>query len=135
MSDYNDWGVQYSTICFFERALNSNEKVESFQRENDVLFRIKRKDGLSDINMLLVDIYTVGLSDVMRAISEFPDVDCVVTCANWNGYTADAKKYGLDNNVGVFVAGEFFGALWWKYPYKYAKKDRDGRESYHYKSA
>ena len=133
MSQYNDWGVEYSTIIFFENALSSNKKVESFKREDDVLFRIKRSDGLSDINMLLVDIYTVGISDVMRAMSEFPDVDCIVTCANWNGYTPDAKKYGQENDVGVFVAGEFFGALWWTNPVKYVKKDKDGAPQYHYK--
>ena len=85
--------------------------------------------------MLLVDEYCLGLAAIHRARNEFPEADYIVTCANWNGYTREAKEYGDENNLGIFNIGEFFGALNWTNPKTYYQKDRDGNRIYAYKVA
>jgi len=134
MPEFNDWGVSYSAISFAERALRGHAKVASFERVQDIEFVIELTNGKS-IKMVLVDEYTLGLAAIHRALSEFPGVEYIVTCANWNGYTREAKDFGRENGLGVFVFGEFIGALHWTEPKKYRQKDKDGNPIYFYKVA
>ena len=85
--------------------------------------------------VLLVSEYTVGLAAVIRAMDEFPDVNHIVTSGIWFGYTEEAKQYGLERNIGVFVIDEFLGALNWDNPIKYRKKGKDEKPEYRYKTA
>ena len=134
MPEYNDWGVSYSAISFLEKALGSHSKVKSFQRSKDIVFNIELKNG-SSVKAVLVNEYSLGLAAVLRALHAFPGVEYIVTCANWNGYTRQAKEFGDQNDLGIFVVGEFLGALHWTHPKKYVLKDKDGNPIYHYKSA
>ncbi len=134
MSDCNSWDVRYSMITFFERALGGHGKVVSFRRINDIQFLIEHVNG-KVLNVLLVNEYSLGLAAVLRAKGEFPNIEYVVTGANWNGYTPEAKDYGRQNDLGIFNAGEFFGALNWTNPKSYYQKDKDGNPIYAYKSA
>lgn len=134
MPEFNDWGVSYSAISFVERALRGHAKVASFERTKDIEFDIELTNGKS-IKMVLVDEYTLGLAAIHRAQSEFPGVEYIVTCANWNGYTREAKDYGRKNGLGIFVVGEFFGALHLTEPKKYCQKDKYGNPIYYYKAA
>ena len=129
-----EFNVPYSSISFFEGVLNAHQKVVSFQRTKNILFDISLTNG-SKIKVLLVNEYTLGLAAIYKALTEFPGIEYVVTCANWNGYTCEAKDYGRDNNLGVFNLGEFSGALHWSEPKKYHSKDEDGNPIYPYKSA
>lgn len=130
----NDWDVSYSVISFFERALDGHSKVQSFNRINDIVFEISTWDGLT-LKIVLVNEYSLGLAAVLKAKSDFPEIEYVVTCANWNGYTKEAKQHGISNNIGIFNLGEFLGALNWDKPKKYCKKDSKGNPIYAYKSA
>ena len=134
MSNDNNWGVPFSSIRFFENALKGHSKVEEIQRTQDILFEITLCD-FTNTTALLLNEYTLGLASVLEAIREFPNLQHIVTGANWNGYTREAKKYGLDNKIGIFVIGEFLGALNWSEPYKYYKKDDKGKPVYEYRSA
>ena len=135
MPKFNNWNVSYRAILFFEDLLNSNKKVLSFERTDDIFFKIMRKSGLSSVNALLINVYTVGLADVFRAKREFPDLDCIVTSSIWNGYTIEAKEHALDSEIGLFVVSEFSSALRERVPYLYVKRDRDGNPIYHFKAA
>jgi hypothetical protein len=121
----NDWGVSGGAIQFVEEALSSHSKVKSFSRHDDIVFEIERVDGMSSATVVLVNRYTLGLADVMRAKSEFPKMSCIVTCANWNHYTDDAKQFGTRNGICVFNIGEFFGSLHWTEMIKYVTPDRN----------
>lgn len=134
MRQFNDWGVSYSTIRFVEQALEGHTKVSSFERSQDIVFEIELTSG-AQITMLLVNEYTLGMAAIYKAIHEFPGVDYIVTCADWNAYTREAKDYGVQNDIGIFVLGEFFGALNWSNPKKYVKKDANGKPVYNYRSA
>jgi hypothetical protein len=130
----NNWNITGSQIDFVERALRTHKKVKSFERERDILFAVERKNSLPKVTFLLVDRYTVSLSDVIAAMDEFPTATCIVAAGNWCGYTKEAKGYGLSNGIGVFNIGEFLGALWQKDPRQYASKDADGLPTYAYRS-
>jgi hypothetical protein len=131
----NNWNVSFGAIAFFERALKSHQKVRHFTRTEDIYFSIERSAGYSPVFAVLVDVYTVVLAHYLKAREEFPQMDCLVTCANWNAYTREAKERAIEDHMGLFIVGEFFGALWAKEPYKYAKKDDKGRPIYHYRAA
>lgn len=131
---YNNWGVSYGSITFFEKALSGHPMVKSFERKEDIRFSIILNNS-TEIDVLLVDEYCLGLAAIYRALDEFNGIGYIVTCGNWNGYTREAKDFGKDNNLGVFNLGEFIGALYSKNPKKYVKKDSDGNPVYAYKVA
>jgi hypothetical protein len=134
MLNRNEWDVSYSTISFVERALETHSKVASFRRSQDIVFDIELTNG-NAIKMLLVNEYTLGIAAINRALNEFPGIEYVVTCANWNGYTRKAKEFGCENNLGIFVISEFLGALNWTDPKKYYQKDENGKPVYYFRSA
>jgi len=119
----NEWDVSYSAIRFVEDALLSHVKVASIIRHDDIVFEIERIDGMPRTTAVLVNRYTLGLADVLQAKRDFPQMDCIVTSANWNHYTSEAKRYGMENGISVFHVGEFFGALHWKEMIKYVPHD------------
>ena len=134
MPDFNSWGVSYSIITFFERALAGHNKVKSSTRVDDIHFVIEHVNGTT-VHVLLVNEYSLGLAAVLRAKAEFPKIEFVVTGGNWNGYTPEAKEYGRQNDIGVFNTGEFFGALNWTLPKRYHQTDKDGNPIYAYKNS
>jgi hypothetical protein len=115
MEPLNTWDVSYPTILFLEKILTSHKIVESFEREQDILFRVRRKK-LSPVNILLVGCYVIGVADVIRAKTEFPDLTCMVANGNWCGYTQEAKSHGLRHGVGVFIVSDVPGLLFKKEP-------------------
>jgi hypothetical protein len=133
MSNFNEWGVSYSAIRFFSDALRGHGKVASFERERDILFKLTHENG-DALNVLLLDEYSLGLAAVLRARSEFPEADYIVTAGNWNGYTREAKAFGRANNIGIFNVGEFFGALNWTEPKTFYRKDPHGNPVYSFKN-
>lgn len=130
----NNWNVKYNSILFFCRVLKSHNNVNSFCRSRDILFHITRHD-FTEIEVLLVDEYVLGIAAVHKAVDEFPNVEYIVTAGRWNGYTAEAKEHGLRNNIGIFVIDEFLGALNWSEPIRYVKRGHDGQPEFRYKIA
>ena len=128
MPTYNNWGVKYSTITFFERALRSHNQVKLFNRFGDIFFHLNLTNG-NEIGVLLVEEYTLGLAAIHRATDEFQNVRHIVTGGSWNGYTREAKEYGIKNDIGIFVIDEFLGALHSSKPVKYVKKMRRKSQS------
>src|ERR1019366_3961111 len=125
----NDWNVSYSIITFFERVLRTHSKVWKFRRTRDIFFEVDLTNG-EQISVLLVDEYTLGLAALHRALDEFPEAEFIVTGANWNGYTMEAKEWGTDHDLGIFNLEEFLGALNWTEPKKYYRKDSNGNPMY-----
>lgn len=134
MPDSNNWGVGYSEICFFEEVLDSHRRIRSFCRSHDIVFHITLWNG-TELNVVLLNEYTLGLAAVHRAIAEFPHVGYIVNGGNWNAYTLEAKQYGSKNGIGIFIISEFLGALHWRNPKKYVRKDKNGDPVYRYRSA
>ncbi len=134
MPKFNDWDVPFSVISFFSSALSGHNMVASYDRTKDIFFTVTLTNE-NIINVLLVNEYVLGLAAVLRARHEFPDAEYIVTGGNWNGYTPEAKRYGVEHSLGIFNVGEFFGALHWTNPKEYYKKDNNGKPVYSYKHA
>lgn len=119
----NNWDVQYSTIAFFESVLNRHSKVAFYERTSDIFFVLTLVDRRI-MKVLLVDEYILGLADLIRAQEEFPGLNHIVTASKWNSYTKEVKEIAAGDGVGVFVIDEFMGALHWRDPVKYKKKEK-----------
>lgn len=130
MPKFNNWNVPFSTICFFEEALNRQKRVINVSREDDIFFRIERDDGRI-INTLLLNEYRFGIASLIKALEEFPETDYIVIGGNWNESTYEADEYAKNNNIGIYDFSEFFGAINYNIiPLKYKKKDeRDNRRN------
>jgi hypothetical protein len=127
--------VSYGTIKFFEKIIGSHKAVASFTREHGILFRVVRM-GLPQVNVLLVERYVIGVADVIRAKTEFPDLTCIVTNGTWCGYTKEAKEYGKQQGIGVFIVSELSGVLFSKrHPNDYVAKDSKGEPMYAYRDS
>ena len=42
-------------------------------------------------------------------MSDEPEINCLISISNWNVYTREAKEYGKQHEVGVYIASEFHG--------------------------
>ncbi|AKN31871.1 hypothetical protein Ccar_13765 [Clostridium carboxidivorans P7] len=123
MPEFNSWNVPFSTICFFEDALNSHKRVIRVSRERDIFFRIERDDN-SILNTLLLNEYRFGIASLIRALEEFPETEYIIIGGNWNESTYEADEYAGNNNIGIYDFSEFFGAINCdNIPLKYIKKD------------
>jgi hypothetical protein len=119
-------------VQFFRNAIGSHSAVTSITDRGDNVFVIERKSH-APVVVFLTDIYTVGMADLVDAMTRIPDLSCVVTVSNWNGYTRAAKEHGIQNRVGVFLIAEFMGALNRDSHWEYVKHDENGQPVYHYR--
>jgi hypothetical protein len=127
----NNSGIpSWKSVQFFENAIATHTSVESVTNRGENEFVINRKIH-TPVVVYLTDVYTVGIADVIDAMTRIPDLSCVVTISNWNGYTQAAKDHGIQNHVGVFLFAELMGALNQDDIWTYVKHDKDGKPVYH----
>ncbi len=128
------WKPRQESIQFFEKVLRTHGKVSRFRKRDAQVFEIERDGISSSIVVLLTDLYTVGLADVVQAQDVVDDLDCIVTMSNWNGYTREGKEHAKEHRIGLFLLSEFMGSLWKKDFWDYVKLDENGRPILHYRS-
>jgi len=129
----NNSGIpSWKSVQFFRDAIASHTVVESLIDRGENVFVINRKLR-SPVVVFLTDVYTVGMADLVDVMARIPDLNCIVTISNWNGYTYEAKEHGIQNQLGVFLLSELMGALNRQDYWAYVKHDEDGRSVYHYK--
>ncbi|MDO6658002.1 hypothetical protein [Anaerobacillus sp. 1_MG-2023] len=116
-----------TSLAFLEERLSAHNKVVNFTKTDEYFYKIQRCTGLVEINLLLVDCYTIGFAEYIYFKKEFPIANAIVTSSNWNRYTLDAKNAARQEEVGLFNIGEFLGALnfdeFWNYVKKTDKED------------
>lgn len=106
------------SLVFFERVMSSHRKVLSFSQEADYYYVLNLVNG-SKYYVVLTNLYTVGVADVVEFIGSYDVVDAIVTVSQWNGYTKDAKRYSQSIGVGLFLIDELMGALNYDHPELY----------------
>ena len=110
---HNDWGVEYSSIIWFENQFfESHKNVASVERSRDIVLTVNRKKQADKVEVLLVNVYAFGISDYYRAKAEFPSVKCIVQNGKWNKFTGDALSQAICDEIGLFTPGELHAALW-----------------------
>jgi len=122
----NDDMPRKESITFFEKVMSGHNMVKSFARESSQIYIIHKING-DKIKVYITDIYTVGMADYLDIVSNYPDLDAIITLSNWNSYTKQVKEETIKNNFGIFVLEEFMGALNYDDACKYIKKDRKGK--------
>lgn len=122
MCKFNDWGVPYSSILFFEGAVKGHRRVRSIKRERDIFFIIERDDNIT-LNTLLLNEYCFGLGALLKALEEFPDTEYIIYGGKWNNYTGDADEYAKENKIGIFNYGDFLGAINLTNPLNYVREN------------
>ncbi len=122
----NEWGVPFSHITWFEQLLNTHGNVQGFNRTNDIMFEVTRKEQGDTLKVLCLREYTMGKTMVQRAQEEFGRLDIIYIGGGWNASTPDAKEYSTGAQVGLYVSDEIAGALWRNDHWNYFKRDRDG---------
>lgn len=114
------------SIVFLEDRLRSHTKVECFEKTDDYCYLIKRRLGLRDIELLITDLYTIGIADLIEQKNNYPKMNAMLTISSWNGYTKSVKDEAKKEHIGIFVFSEFLGALNYDEFWNYIKKDNEG---------
>ena len=117
----DSWMPRPESIAFFRTTVLTHDNVLSVERLGPQEFRVIRDIPPTELTVLLINIYTVGLADVVQAMSEIERLNCIVTVSAWNGYTEEAKHYAGKHKVGLFIFKELMGALGRRYFWKYVK--------------
>ena len=129
MNGNNEFGVSYSRIAWLEQALPLHENVLVVDRDQDIVFRVKRKRG-PKLQIVCLDEYACGIGRVYEGLAAFPGTNFIYVGGNWNGYTTEAKEYCLENRIGLYNSTEITGAIHRDDYWSYHKKDRDGNPAY-----
>jgi hypothetical protein len=120
------------SIRFFEEVIRTHSAVQKLETRGRCIYVVHRKK-FDALVVVLTDIYIIGIADLVGAKQRASDLDAVVTISNWNGYIRAAKEHGIEEGVGVFILGEFMGALHKQEPFRYVKLDEKGRPIHHYR--
>ena len=129
MNGENEFGVSYSRIAWLERALILHGNVLFSNRDQDIIFHVKRERG-PDLQIACLDEYACGIGRVYEALAAFPGTNFIYVGGNWNGYTTEAKNYCLENRIGLYNSSEITGAIHRDDHWSYHRKDRDGDPVY-----
>ena len=128
----NSKAPSWKSVRFFRDAITAHDEVTSVTDRGESVYVLNRKKHPSVV-VFMTDVYTVGMADLVDAKARIPDLNCIVTISNWNGYTRDAKEYGVQQKIGIFLFSELMGALNRSDYWAYVKHDKDGKPRYHYR--
>lgn len=127
----NAWNVSFSHIAWLSRLLSNHGNVATLSRHDDLVFEIKRKRQRDRLSIFCLNEYTMGLTAVQRAIQELGRPQMIYIGGGWCGYTQQAKDFCLQEQIGLYVTDEIFGALWANEYWTYCKRDKDGDPVYY----
>ena len=91
-------------------TLGQHDGVEIVEKLCEAAIRVQRA-GLTDVDVVLVDIYALGVAEVVRTLRGHPFADAILNINPYGQYSADAKARAKDAKVGLFTYKELFGAI------------------------
>ncbi|NFH68857.1 hypothetical protein FDC35_05460 [Clostridium botulinum] len=100
------------SIQAFIKYVSSKPFVKDIEVLDTQIFEVKRENK-SNITVFLTNIYVVSQADVIDILTEYPNIDCIVTVSAWNKYAESAKIEAKENNIGLFKFKEFLGAVYY----------------------
>jgi hypothetical protein len=95
---------------YAKEALASHNSVAEVEGLCEAAFRLHRH-GMSDVDVVLADVYSLGVADVVRILREHKGVEAILNVHPYGQYSADAKARAADAGAGLFSYKELFGAL------------------------
>jgi hypothetical protein len=100
------------SITFFEKGTQTHKSVSVVNKIENCQYEIIRNNK-NTIYLYLNNIYIVGVADVHEIISDFPEVNCILTISSWNSYSNEAKALCKSLKIGLFTYQEYYGALYY----------------------
>src|ERR1700720_668651 len=106
-------------IDFFTQRMSEHSRVEHFTRlqiADEYIFRIERKDGLPDVNVLLSDAYRFGIADYLGCPSTIRRGDFILIARPEGGFDGAVAKRAKEDGIGIGKLATFMGALNFRNP-------------------
>lgn len=98
---------------FIERFLADHKNIKRMEELDKATFTVDLNDGRS-LKVFVTNTYffTEYTFDKVMAID--PEIDAIICSSPSGSYSYSVKQLCIDNNIGLFMLGEFMGALWKK---------------------
>ncbi|MCD5077640.1 hypothetical protein [Enterococcus gallinarum] len=121
--------VRPESVLYFEEIIRKHDKVRLLEKIDEYLYCLTLYNS-KKYKVYITNLYTVGIADVIE-LSQTYDINAIVTMSSWNSYTLEAKKYGQDIGIGVFIFKELMGAINFDRPAQYfSGYDEHGNKVY-----
>ncbi len=112
------WMSYYGNYRFFEKRMQSHDKVLNLENVGDGLYEIILIDGRT-LKIFICECYSYGMAEYYESVEKLGHLDAVIINSIWCGYTMEAKFHCREQNVGLFDIGGFMAALnrtnYWDY--------------------
>jgi hypothetical protein len=128
----NSWGVSLADIEWLRRLLQNHGNVRNLDRRDDIVFEFDRDRQKDHLRLLCCREYTMSFTRVQQGLHEFGPLEMFYIGGSWCSYTQEAKKFCVDNRIGLYITNEMQGALWKNEYWDYYQKDKDGDPIYHF---
>ncbi|MDQ8732406.1 hypothetical protein [Bradyrhizobium sp. LHD-71] len=111
LGESNVRGFQQREIAFIERGLRQHDRVTSFERDYDKVYRLSRKGGLPDLTAAMLNEYELTTDHIRTARDRYGKFDVAVN-TNPNG-TITRSALDAANAMGIEILkwGPFFGRI------------------------
>lgn len=97
---------------FFMSAVQQRPTVDRVTQIDEHRFIVERA-GKSTLHVYLTNKYLLSVADVMEILASSEDTNCIVSTMGHNRYSPEAKQYCRELGIGLFVAPEFLGAVYY----------------------
>ncbi len=104
------WTSHYGHYKYFEQQMVGHRKVTSLTPLGPGVYELTRAQR-STLRVFICECYAFGVAEYIDTIDQLGAIDAVIINSVWCGYTPDAKRHCRESNVGLFMIGEFMGAL------------------------
>lgn len=108
---HNNLGVKYSTISFMMNVLDSRNGYLTYERVDDIVFRIKFDGSDTDYTFILEDGYITSATRVRELYQAFPQAQYIVLGGTWWSATDEAYDEADDLGVKILLFKDFLAAL------------------------
>lgn len=122
--------LYYTIPKYLENALDKHTKVLSWQRidhpknDDDFIYLVKRKDGLSDIILHASDEYSYSLTDYFQRPDKISDGAFILIARPEAGYDDAIVEIAKSDKISIGKFSALMGALYIKEHWNYVPKER-----------
>lgn len=112
------WPNYYGHYNYFEEQMKWHSKVSSLVPQSNGVYMLTRAQG-DTIRIFVCECYAFGIAEYMETVDQLGEINAIIINSAWCGYSYQAKEHCCKARVGLFMIGEFMGALnlkdYWNY--------------------
>ncbi len=95
---------------FIDRFLSNHEKIKHMEELNRATMLIDLYDGRT-LKVFVTNTYIFTEYTFEKIMAIDPSINAIICSCPYNGYTYPAKELCINNDIGLFMLGEFMGAI------------------------